>query len=127
MKQETQQLVIPYISKIMIFFIGLASDLWSILTFSRKSSEELTVPDQNDFQHTPLATQSLLLILVLVHHWTTQSNPYRSSLFSCLNSLGTFRILWSLQTFSATLFQTIIQYHLQMLLLYSKLILMPCT
>lgn len=67
--------------------LGLASDLWSILTFSRKSSEELTVPDQNDFQITPLATQSLLLILVLVHHWTTHSNPYRSSLFSCLNSL----------------------------------------
>ncbi|KAJ8925444.1 hypothetical protein NQ315_009277 [Exocentrus adspersus] len=67
---------------------GLASDLWSMLTFSRKSTEELTLHDQNDFQQAPLATQSLLLVLVLVHHWTTHTNPYRNSLFSCLNSLG---------------------------------------
>ncbi|KAJ8927015.1 hypothetical protein NQ314_020578 [Rhamnusium bicolor] len=52
--------------------LGLASDLWSMLTFSRKATDDLVVSDQNDFQETPLATQSLLLVLVLSHHWTTQ-------------------------------------------------------
>ncbi|CAH1999813.1 unnamed protein product [Acanthoscelides obtectus] len=66
--------------------LGLASDLWSMLTFSKKSSEDEENPNLSSFQETPLAVQSLLLTLVLVHHWTTLSNPYRSSLFSCLDS-----------------------------------------
>lgn len=68
--------------------LGLAADLWSMLTFSRKSTEELTVPEHGSFQEAPLATQSLLLILVMVHHWTSQNNPYRLSLASCVNSQG---------------------------------------
>ncbi|CAH0550083.1 unnamed protein product [Brassicogethes aeneus] len=68
--------------------LGLATELWSMLTFSgKKNSEDLVVPEFTDYQQSPLATHSLLLILVLVHHWTTQSNPYRISLFSCVNSL----------------------------------------
>lgn len=59
-----------------------------MLTFGRKTTNSLTVPE-DDFQEAPLATQSLLLILVLVHHCTTQTNPYRLSLFSCANSQGT--------------------------------------
>lgn len=35
----------------------------------------------------PLANQALLLILVLTNHCTTTVNPYRHSLFACLNSL----------------------------------------
>ncbi|XP_019866777.2 dymeclin [Aethina tumida] len=66
--------------------LGLASELWSMLTFSKKSTENLTVPEHSDYQQAPLATHSLLLVLVLVHHWTTHSNPYRISLFSCVNS-----------------------------------------
>nr|XP_023020039.1 dymeclin [Leptinotarsa decemlineata] len=69
--------------------LGLASDLWSLLTFSKKSTEEVVSPELNDFQQAPLASQSLLLLLVLVHHWTTTSNPYRNSLFSCLDSQDT--------------------------------------
>ncbi|KAG5891999.1 hypothetical protein JTB14_007747 [Gonioctena quinquepunctata] len=68
---------------------GLASDIWSMLTFSKKSTEELIPTSTNDYQEAPLATQSLLLLLVLVHHWTTKSNPYRNSLFSCLDSQDT--------------------------------------
>lgn len=68
--------------------LGLAADLWSMLTFSRKSTDELAVPEHGDFQEAPLATQSLLLVLVLVHHWTAQNNPYRLSLASCINSQG---------------------------------------
>lgn len=68
--------------------LGLAADLWSMLTFTRKSTHELVVPEQGDFQDAPLATQSLLLILVLVHHCTAQNNPYRLSLASCVNNQG---------------------------------------
>ncbi|XP_048523171.1 dymeclin isoform X2 [Dendroctonus ponderosae] len=64
--------------------IGLASELWSILTFSKKS-EDAEVSEQSDFQRAPLATQSILLLLVLVHNWATVNNPYRLSLFSCSN------------------------------------------
>lgn len=46
------------------------------------------MPKENEYQEAPLATQSLLLMLVLVHHCTTQANPYRASLFSCANSQG---------------------------------------
>ncbi|KAL1497518.1 hypothetical protein ABEB36_008463 [Hypothenemus hampei] len=64
--------------------VGIASELWSLLTFSKKSDhKEFT--ENSEFQQTPLATQSILLMLVLVHNWTTLNNPYRSSLFSCLN------------------------------------------
>lgn len=71
-----------------LYILGLASDLWSMLTFTKKNTDDFSVNEQNDFHETPLATQSLLLILVISHHWTTQSNPYRSSLFSCLDSQG---------------------------------------
>jgi hypothetical protein len=65
--------------------LGIAAELWSILTFSRKS-DEVSVSESSDYQEVPLATQSLLLVLVLVHHWTTKNNPYRNSLFLCMNS-----------------------------------------
>lgn len=70
--------------------LGLAADLWSMLTFNRKTTDELAVQEHGDVQETPLATQSLLLILVLVHHCTGQNNPYRLSLASCVNSQGKF-------------------------------------
>ncbi|XP_030765686.1 dymeclin isoform X2 [Sitophilus oryzae] len=64
---------------------GLASEIWSLLTFNRKSEDQDNLSDQSEFQKAPLAVQSLLLLLVLVHNWTTLNNPYRLSLFSCLN------------------------------------------
>jgi hypothetical protein len=44
--------------------------------------------------HAPLASQSLLLILVLANHCTNDknlSNPFRQALFSCTNSIGKFK------------------------------------
>ncbi|CAG9864050.1 unnamed protein product [Phyllotreta striolata] len=69
--------------------LDLASNIWSVLTFSRTPAEESTDFEDISYQDAPLATQSLLLLLVLVHHWTTRLNPYRSSLFSCLDSQDT--------------------------------------
>lgn len=37
---------------------------------------------------TPLASQSLLLLLVLTNHWTASNNPYRDALFSFTNVEG---------------------------------------
>lgn len=68
--------------------LGLASELWSILTLSRKDNETINSSVNGDFHEFPLATQSLLLVLILTNHCTMQSNPYRQSLFSCLNSQG---------------------------------------
>lgn len=65
--------------------LGIASGLWSILTFNSKTSVESDNLEKADFYEVPLASQSLLLVLVLVHHWTTRTNPYRNSLFSCAN------------------------------------------
>lgn len=68
------------------FVLGLASDFWSMLTF-RGQSVDATDSNQNDeCGNCNLATQSLLLLLVLVHHWTLNTNPYRNCLFSCVNS-----------------------------------------
>lgn len=64
--------------------LGIATELWSILTFNRKAGEGLEVSE--NAEEVPLATQSLLLILVLTNHCTMQVNPYRQSLFSCANS-----------------------------------------
>ncbi|XP_060534905.1 dymeclin isoform X2 [Cylas formicarius] len=64
--------------------LGLASELWSLLTFNRKLDNQ-PVSEQSEYQNCPLAVHSLLLLLVLVHNWTTLNNPYRLSLFSCVN------------------------------------------
>ena len=64
--------------------LGLATELWSMLTFAKKTDDKDTT-DQSEFQAAPLATQSSLLLLVLVHNWTTLNNSYRLSLFTCLN------------------------------------------
>ncbi|KAI4467070.1 dymeclin [Holotrichia oblita] len=66
--------------------LGLASELWSILTLSRKDNEEIESSVSGDIHEVPLATQSLLLVLILTNHYTTQTNPYRQCLFACLNS-----------------------------------------
>lgn len=88
-------------------FLGLASDLWSMLTFTKKNTNDSVLNDHNDFYEAPLATQSLLLILILVHHWTTQSNPYRTSLFSCLDSQGSVQLIHKVYNVSVVLSQFI--------------------
>lgn len=73
--------------------LGLASELWSILTLSKKDNETVDITTGHDYQDVPLATQSLLLILVLTNHCTTQNNPYRQCIFSCLNSQGNTQVI----------------------------------
>lgn len=68
---------------------GIASGLWSMLTFNSKFSSESDNNEKTSFSEVPLASQSLLMVLVLVHQWTTHTNPYRNSLFSCANVEGT--------------------------------------
>nr|CAH0110481.1 unnamed protein product [Daphnia galeata] len=62
--------------------LGLATGLWSLL--SRNSSATESVDDLSDF-----ASQSLLLLLVLTNHCSTEknwSNPYRQALLSFTDS-----------------------------------------
>ena len=60
--------------------LGLASGLWSILTlgYATKSGDS----DRPAL----LSRQSLLLLLVLTNHCTTETNPYREALFNCCDS-----------------------------------------
>lgn len=68
--------------------LGIAAELWSMLTFNRKPTE--SIESTENVEEVPLATQSLLLVLVLTNHWSSENNPYRQSLFSCANSQGNF-------------------------------------
>lgn len=66
--------------------IGLASGLWNVLTlgYGKRAGDQ-----ENQVQDTILAHQSLLLLLVLVNHCTSDKgicNPYRKALFSFVNS-----------------------------------------
>lgn len=68
---------------------GFAAGLWSMITFTRKPADSIETTNNNNSHDVPLATQSLLLMLVLTNHCTTQVNPYRQSLFTCANSQDT--------------------------------------
>ncbi|KAG5682839.1 hypothetical protein PVAND_012161 [Polypedilum vanderplanki] len=89
------------------FVFGLAESFWSMLTFSKKQPENEELP-KTFKEHYPLANQSLLLILILTNHNADdsvdiQNNPYRYSLFNCVNSTemwkqddpGSFKIDYS--------------------------------
>lgn len=70
--------------------LGLASGLWSMLTFRKGTTtagnlETANVEDGEIV--TPLANNSLLLVLVLANNCSAESNPYSQSLFACVNSL----------------------------------------
>lgn len=66
--------------------LGIAAELWSIITFNKKTEGNDEDSMNNAKIEAPLANQALLLILVLTNHCTTQINPYRQSLFCCSNS-----------------------------------------
>jgi hypothetical protein len=61
--------------------LGLASGLWNVLTLGYGSKT-----NDSDKKDALLARQSLLLLLVLTNHCTTEVNPYREALFSCCDS-----------------------------------------
>ena len=69
------------------FVFAVAESLWSMLTF-RKPQDILTSTDVvlTFREHFPLANQSLLLILILTNHNTTQDNAFRTSLFHCADA-----------------------------------------
>lgn len=73
------------ISNIICFMVA---ELWSIITFNKKTDGSDEDSINNAKIEAPLANQALLLILVLTNHCTTQINPYRQSLFCCSNSQG---------------------------------------
>jgi len=60
--------------------IGLASGLWNVLTLGYGKGEE------DPGQSAILARLSLLLLLVLTNHCTTDINPYRDALGGCRDS-----------------------------------------
>lgn len=78
------------------FVFGLAESFWSMLTFSKKSTESDELP-KSFKENYPLANQSLLLILILTNHNADDTatdnvmNPYRYSLFNCTNSTETVK------------------------------------
>jgi hypothetical protein len=81
--------------------ILFSAELWNILTFGMARvttsapplpSDGVTVMKPSEVSESPLANQSLLLLLVLSNHCTSDKNlhnPYRQALFSCSNSQGT--------------------------------------
>ena len=67
--------------------MGMGSSLKNVQVAHGGNMEE--VEKKRDTE-TPLASQSLLLLLVLTNHWTTSRNPYRDALFSFSNVEGLF-------------------------------------
>ncbi|XP_060608390.1 dymeclin-like isoform X2 [Ruditapes philippinarum] len=67
---------------------SLASSLWSVVTLGIGSSSNEKKPEE-EFNETLLANQSLLFLLVLANHCTSDralNNPYRQALFQFTNS-----------------------------------------
>lgn len=60
--------------------LGLASGFWNVLSFGYGKG-----PSDDPSRHALLSKMSLLLILVVTNHCTTDSNPYRDALFSCMD------------------------------------------
>ncbi|XP_018333634.1 dymeclin isoform X2 [Agrilus planipennis] len=67
----------------MVF--GIASGLWSIITFNQEKRDNPAV----NMVEEPLASQSLMLLLLLINISINDSNPYRQCLFTCSDNSGT--------------------------------------
>ena len=70
--------------------IHIVAGLWTVMTLGL-ARNKTTVEDEES--ETLLANQSLLFILILANHCTSDkglSNPYRQALFSFTNSQGQF-------------------------------------
>ncbi|XP_014211106.1 dymeclin isoform X2 [Copidosoma floridanum] len=74
--------------------LSIAAGLWNVITMGMgNSSKNVQVAhggivedvEKKRDTETPLASQSLLLLLVLTNHWTASSNPYRDALFEFSN------------------------------------------
>ncbi|XP_071870186.1 dymeclin [Bombus fervidus] len=80
-----------------VITMGMGSSLKNVQVTSNGTSEE---EERKRDTETPLASQSLLLLLVLTNHCTATENPYRNALFtfvdmqegySTMQTKGTFR------------------------------------
>jgi dymeclin len=70
--------------------IEILAGIWNMLTFGLASPTPDPAIKEGEPQ-SPLANQSLILILVLVSHCTCEkdmNNPYRDALFTFSNSNG---------------------------------------
>ncbi|XP_031837249.1 dymeclin [Nomia melanderi] len=78
---------------------SIAAGLWNVITMGMGSSLKSTqvtsngtseVEEKKRDTETPLASQSLLLLLVLTNHCTATQNPYRNALFSFVDLRGDY-------------------------------------
>lgn len=65
--------------------MGMGSSLKNVQVASNGTSEE---EERKRDTETPLASQSLLLLLVLTNHCTATENPYRNALFTFVDMQG---------------------------------------
>jgi hypothetical protein len=65
-------------SKILICFKYFAASLWSVMTLGMANKSE---KKEEEYQETLLANQSLLFLLVLTNHCTTEFQPLLSHYF----------------------------------------------
>lgn len=70
-----------------VITLGIGNSRKNIQISSGGSNEEI---ERKRDTETPLASQSLLLLLILTNHWTTSHNPYRDALFSFTNVPGNY-------------------------------------
>jgi hypothetical protein len=78
------------VSSIIETLIKILAGIWNMLTFGLASPTPDPAAKDAELQ-SPLANQSLILILVLVSHCTCEkdmNNPYREALFTFSNSNG---------------------------------------
>lgn len=75
----------------------ISAGLWNVITMGMGSSlknVQVTsngIPEEEERKRdteTPLASQSLLLLLVLTNHCTATQNPYRNALFTFVDMEG---------------------------------------
>lgn len=92
---------IVIISKIYldnVFKKNLLAGLWNVITMGMVSSlKNVQVNSNGAFEEdrkrdteTPLASQSLLLLLILTNHCTATQNPYRDALFTFIDMQGSY-------------------------------------
>ncbi|OAD60009.1 Dymeclin [Eufriesea mexicana] len=68
-----------------VITMGMGSSLKNVQVTSNGTSEE---EERKRDTETPLASQSLLLLLVLTNHCTATQNPYRNALFTFVDMQG---------------------------------------
>ncbi|XP_050489558.1 dymeclin isoform X1 [Bombus huntii] len=68
-----------------VITMGMGSSLKNVQVTSNGTSEE---EERKRDTETPLASQSLLLLLVLTNHCTATENPYRNALFTFVDMQG---------------------------------------